>query len=31
MERDDGERFKARIGRFFLAETTAPMAELDLD
>jgi ApaG protein len=29
MEREDGSRFKAIVGRFFLAETTAPMAELD--
>lgn len=31
MERDDGHRFDANIGRFFLAETAAPMANLDQD
>lgn len=31
MELDNGARFPALIGRFFLAETTAPMAELDQD
>ena len=28
-ERDDGETFSARIGRFFLAPTVAPLPELD--
>lgn len=29
FERDDGERFAARVGRFFLAPTVAPVAELE--
>lgn len=29
FERDDGEQFSARIGRFFLAPTVAPMPELE--
>ncbi len=29
MEREDGSRFQARVGRFFLAETAAPIDEMD--
>ena len=29
MSRDDGELFQAKIGRFFLARTTAPIASME--
>jgi hypothetical protein len=30
MERPDGSRFRAVVGRFFLAETAAPLSAMDV-